>query len=73
MLKLCGGRQHIVGIVSGVCLKMFHDHGEQIFTRKALNHFARLRRNGHGIAVVDHQGFHLRSPLGTTSVIQVIA
>ena len=40
VLKLRGGRQDEVGVVSGIGLKMLQHHGEQILTRKALNHLA---------------------------------
>ena len=73
MFQLRGGGQNIVGIVGRVGLKMFKHHGEQIFARKALRYFARLRCNGQRVAVVDQDGFHLWAPLSAARVVQVVA
>ena len=58
VLELCGGGQHIVGMVGSVGHEMFQHHSEQIFTRKAFDHLGRFRGHRHGVAVVDHHGFH---------------
>ena len=55
VLELRRGGQHEVGVVGGVGLEVFEHDGEEILAREARRDFARLRRDGDRVAVVDDQ------------------
>ncbi|MNV50647.1 hypothetical protein D3C71_1426670 [compost metagenome] len=73
VFELGRGRQHIVGVVGGVGEEMLDDHGEQVFARKALHHLGRFGRHGHGVAVVDHDGFNARAESTAAGLEQRVA
>ena len=58
VFELCGGRQHIVGMVGGVGHEMLEHHGEHILAGKALHHLGRFGGHRHRVAVVNHHGFN---------------
>ena len=58
VFELCGGRQDVVGVISGVGLKMLKHHGKQITACKTLHHTGRVGRHRHRVAVVHHQGLN---------------
>ena len=73
VLELRSGGQDVVGVVGRIGLEVFQYHREQVFACKALHHLARVRRHGHGIAVVDHDGLHLRAEGGRGLAQKVVA
>ena len=58
MLELRGGWQNDIGVVGGVGHEMFQHHGEQVFARKAFDHFHRFGCHRHRVAVVNDDGFN---------------
>ncbi|MPM26103.1 hypothetical protein SDC9_72604 [bioreactor metagenome] len=73
VLQLRGGGQYVVGVVGGVGQEVFKHHGEQVFARKALGDLLRLGGHGHGVAVVDDDGFHLGAEGGVAFMQQGVA
>ncbi len=51
-----GGGKQDVGVVGGVGLELFEDHGEKIVAAEAAAHGVLVRGDGGGVGVVDHQG-----------------
>jgi len=72
MLELRGGGQDEIGVVCRVGLKVLEHHSEQVRAAKALHHLARLGRHRHRVAVVDDQGFDLRTKVGRRRAQQII-
>ena len=73
VLQLCGGGQHIVGVVSAIGLEVFQHHGKQIVALKTLHHPGRVRGNRDGVAVVDDQRFDGGAEILTGGAQQVVA
>ena len=49
VLELCCGRQHDIGIVRGIGLKLFVNDGEEIFAHQSLEHPRLIGANRGGI------------------------
>ena len=73
MFQLRGGGQDEVGEVGRVGLEMLQHHGEQVFAGKALHHLARLGGHRDRVAVVNNQGFDLRTECGRSRAQQIVA
>ena len=72
VLQLGRGGQQVVGVVGGVGLEMLQHDGEEVFAREAPHHFRRVRRDGHGVAVVDDQRLDRRPEAGRRRPQQVV-
>ena len=55
-----GGGQNDIGEIGGIGLELFEHDGEQIVAAQAAAHRVLIGRDGGGVGIVDHQGFHGR-------------
>ena len=60
VLERRGRRQQHVGEIGGVCAEQVVHDDEEVVAREAVHHLGRLRRDRHGIAVVDEQRAYRR-------------
>ena len=51
-----GSGQHVIGQIGGVGEEVLEHHGKEILAAETRHDLARVRRDRHGVAVVDHHG-----------------